>query len=291
MADEHRATELDATAAYGEPAACADALSQLLGSGFDGWCALDDGNVAGVMCVRTVGTGSLVPAHGVAVRVGDDDPTSLVVAMLEEVTAHARRAGALRITLDHPDAPGASEVFHRAGFGGGGVFAVRPTSPLEINAGAVSIRRGAEGDLSSIGALSHVEFMRRFAAPVHALQPVRTEAETIDAHRGIMSSGGVHFLAAIDGRDVGLLTLEATSPAPRLCPAGAYIGPTATLPDVRQEGVATALLAAAVEEARRRGLDHIGVDFAGNDPVSRPFWLRRSFVPTGFRLRRVLALE
>jgi GNAT superfamily N-acetyltransferase len=267
-----------------------DGVFELRENGFDGWCAFDADELVGVMCVRTIGQVAFVPAHGFALRSGDDDPTSLVVAMLAEVTEHAVRAGALRITLDHVDAPEVGEALHRAGFGGASVFAVRTTSPMGIDAGAVSIRRGGVDDLTSIGELSHIEFMYRFAAPLHALQPNGTLAETRAAHAKIISNGGVHLIAALDGRDVGLLTLESTSPAPRLCPDGAYIGPTATRPDVRNVGVASALVAAAVDEARSRGLEHIGVDFSGNNPISRPFWLRRGFTPTGFRLHRVLRL-
>ena len=56
-------------------------------------------------------------------------------------------------------------------------------------------------------------------------------------HERLFDDGAVHFLARRDGDDVGLLTVEFSSPAPRLCPQGQpYIGPTATHPDVRNYG-------------------------------------------------------
>ena len=55
-------------------------------------------------------------------------------------------------------------------------------------------------------------------------------ADLVAEHRALREDGAVHYVAALDGRDVGLLTIELTSPVPRLCPDGQhYIGPTATL--------------------------------------------------------------
>src|SRR5450432_3392083 len=94
-----------------------------------------------------------------------------------------------------------------------------------------------------------------------ALQQLRDSG-----HRGLVVTG--------NGRDAGLLTIELTSPAPRLCPDGQpYIGPTATLPGARGKGVGHALVAAALTWAHARRYQWISVDFATANPLSRPFWL------------------
>jgi len=71
-------------------------------------------------------------------------------------------------------------------------------------------------------------------------------ADLAAAHQAVRDNGAVHLIAAIGGRDAGLLTIELTSPAPRLCPDGQpYIGPSAALPDARGQGFGHALADAA----------------------------------------------
>jgi GNAT superfamily N-acetyltransferase len=101
--------------------------------------------------------------------------------------------------------------------------------------------------------------------------------------------GAVHLVAALDGRDVGLLTVELTSPVPRLCPAGQpYIGPTATLPGARGRGVGHALVDAALTWAHAHGYQTISVDFETANPLSRPFWLNAGFHPAGYGVLRLI---
>ena len=97
----------------------------------------------------------------------------------------------------------------------------------------------------------------------------------------------MHFLARREGDDVGLLTVELSSPAPRLCPQGQpYIGPTATHPDVRNQGIGRALVLVVLDWAESAGHETVSVDFDSANPLSRPFWLGLGFQPTGYRLRR-----
>jgi hypothetical protein len=49
-------------------------------------------------------------------------------------------------------------------------------------------------------------------------------------------------------------------------------------------------VAAALDEARARGLPFLSVDFDSTNPLSRPFWLGLDFTPTGYRVRRVIRL-
>lgn len=290
MAGEHRGSGLAPVTGFGDEDACRRGLSELLTDGFDGFVALVDGELAGVMCVRTVPPVSFVPAHGLAIRVGDDDPSSIVISMLAAATPGLLEAGATRLTVDHIAADAQSLALHDAGFGRGSVFAVRATTPLVVHDTSVAIRIGTHLDLDSIAELSHIEFEHRFEPPVHALLPARSVSQTRELHEAVLEGGGSHLIASMNGRDVGLLTIEHECPAPPLCPRGAHIGPTATRPDVRGRGVGHALVAAALDEARAAGHPSVSVDFDSANLLSRSFWLGLGFDPTGYRLRRVIRL-
>jgi GNAT superfamily N-acetyltransferase len=133
----------------------------------------------------------------------------------------------------------------------------------------------------------------------------RPLAELAAEHRALRDNGAVHLLAALGGAeaaalggddhaalggaDVGLLTIELTSPVPRLCPDGQpYIGPTVTLPGARGRGVGHALLDTALTWAYDHGYQWISVDFDTANPLSRPFWLNAGFHPTGYGLLRLI---
>ena len=73
-------------------------------------------------------------------------------------------------------------------------------------------------------------------------------------HRALHDNGAVHLLATLDGHDVGLLTIELTSPVPHLCPDGQpYIGPIATLPSARGQGAGRGHVDAALSWAYAHG--------------------------------------
>ena len=290
MANEHGGSDHAVVTGFEDEDVCRRALSGLLADGFAGFAALVEGELAGVMCVRAVPPVAFVPAHGLAIRVGDDDPSSIVVAMLAEATPGLLDAGVVRLTIDLIAAEAPSLALLDAGFGRGGVFATRATTPLAIHDTSVRVRIGTNLDLESIAELSHIEFQHRFEPPVHALEAERSVSQTREIHAAILEGGGTHLIASMSGRDVGLLTIERHSPAPRLCPGGAHIGPTATRPDVRGHGVGHALVAAALDEARVAGHRYISVDFDSANRLSRPFWLGLDFTPTGYRLRRVIRL-
>lgn len=290
IAAEHRASGPAASTGFGEEDVCDAALVELLADGFDGFAALVDDEVVGVMCVRVAGGVAFAPAHGLAIRPHDGDPTSIAIALLAAATPRVLDAGATRMTLDHVASDEISRAWHDAGFGGGGVFAVRPTTSLSTDTAQVRVRLGTERDLDAIAELSHIEMRYRFQPPTHALEPERSLDQARALHATALERGSLHLIAEVDGRDVGLLTLEDDAPAQRLCPAGAYIGPTATRPDVRGRGIGTALVAAAIDAARARGHRQLSVDFASANALSRPFWLGLGFTPTGERVRRVLRL-
>jgi GNAT superfamily N-acetyltransferase len=108
-------------------------------------------------------------------------------------------------------------------------------------------------------------------------------------HERLFDDGAVHFLARHASDDVGLLTVEFSSPAPRLCPQGQpNIGPTVIHPNVRNNGIGSALVLVALAGANSAGHETVSVGFDSANPLSRPFWLGRGFQPTGYRLRRAI---
>ena len=129
----------------------------------------------------------------------------------------------------------------------------------------------------------------RSAPPMFAPRHAPPLADLVAEHRALHERGGVHLVATLDGRDVGLLTIELTSPVPRLCPDGQpHTGPTATLPDARGHGVGHALVDAALTWAYAHDYRWISVDFETANPLSRPFWLNAGFHPAGYGVLRFI---
>ena len=168
------------------------------------------------------------------------------------------------------------------------MFATQPARPAEA-AVDVDVRIGTSDDLDAIAALSQVEFDHRSTPPIYAHPQPRTLAESRARHERLLGDGAVHFLARRDSGDVGLVTVEFTSPAPRLCPnAEPYIGATATHPSVRGQGIGHALVHRVLDWAHVNGHETVSVDFDSSNPISRPFWLGLGFEPTGYRVRRMI---
>jgi GNAT superfamily N-acetyltransferase len=240
------------------------------------------------MCARTVDSVGFVPAHGVAVDPDLVDPTGVIVGLFAELAPIMLHDGAVRFTVDHVDLDPLGAALNNAGFGRGGVFATQRARPAVVD-GAIEIRIGTSDDLDSIAALSQVEFAHRSTPPIYAHPSPRTLAQAHELHERLLDSGAVHFLARTDGSDVGLLTLEFTSPAPRLCPEDqTYIGATAIHPSVRGRGVGRSLVQTALDRTYRAGHQTVSVDFDSSNPLSRPFWLGMGFEPTGYRVRRTI---
>ena len=275
---------------YVDVAACGAALRGLLSEGFAGFVAIQGAHAVGVMCGKTSDGVGFVPAHGVALAPGAVDPSGVMAELFAELAPVLVAGGAVRVTIDHVDDESLSTALFDLGFGRGGVFAVRGTEALDVES-VVEVRVGTAADLDSIAALSHVEFLYRATPPMYAVQQIRSLAETRAAHERLLHDGAIHLVGSRAGRDVGLLTIELTSPAPRLCAAGSpYIGATATDPEARGSGVGRTLVQASLTWARRGGHEMISVDFDSRNLLSRPFWCGNGFRQTGHRLRRVLGI-
>ena len=275
-------------AAYTDPEECRVALDELLADGYVGLVATSERGCVGVMCGRTTDSVGFVPAHGLAVDSDLVDSTAAVVGLMAQLAPILLRDGALRFTVDHVDLQPLGAALNDAGFGRGGVFATQRARPTEP-AGDVDVRIGTADDLDAIAALSLVEFGHRSTSPIYAHPQQRTLAESRALHERLLAEGAVHFLGRRDSSDVGLVTVEFTSPAPRLCPnAQPYIGPTASHPSVRGQGIGHALVHRVLDWAYVNGHQTVSVDFDSSNPLSRPFWLGLGFEPTGYRVRRMI---
>lgn len=194
----------------------------------------------------------------------------------------------MRFTIDHVALDALSVALTDAGFARGGGFATQLARPTRT-AAAVDIRVGTVDDLDAIATLSQIEFSYRATPPIYAHPLRRTLSQARQHHERLLEDGAIHFLAARHDRDVGLITVEFASPAPRLCPNGEpYIGPTATDPAVRGQGIGSALVNATLDWASVNGHPTVSVDFDSPNPLSRPFWLEAGIQPTGYRTRRTI---
>lgn len=289
LAREHvrlRSRRPQAPIDYNEPRRCHQGLSRLLANGFSGFTAHEEGVCVGVMCGRTIDGVGFIPAHGLTVDPDLADATAVMVALFAEVAPILRTDGASRFTIDHVDIPEVAVALNDVGFARGCVFASQPARARQTPP-EVEIRLGSTSDLDAIAALSHLEFAYRSTPPIYADQPARTLAETRAHHDELLAEGARHFLASFHGNDVGLLTVELTSPAPRLLPNDQpYIGPTATHASARGRGVGHALVQYTLHWAHTNGYETVSVDFDSANPLSRPFWLGLDFEPVGYRVRR-----
>jgi GNAT superfamily N-acetyltransferase len=272
---------------YADPERCRAGLEQLVTDGGVGLVAHDEQRCVGVIVGRTVGDVGFVPAHGLAFA-DRIDVTAVVVALVAELLPVLLRDGAARFTIDHIAHPGIEEALNDAGFGRGSVFATQPTRPTAV-ARDVDVRVATAADLDAIATLSQIELAHRSTPPIYSAPTARTWAQARAQHEQLHHDGAVHFLGRRGDRDVALVTVELTSPAPRLCPdLQPYIGPTATDPAARQRGVGAALVAAALAWAHQQGYRSVSVDFDSANPLSRPFWFNAHFEPVGYRTRRTL---
>ena len=275
-------------AAYTDPEHCRVLLDELIADGYVGFVAHDESRCVGVMCGRRTDSVGFVPAHGLAVDPDLVDSRAVVVGLFAQLAPVLLQDGASRFTIDHVDIDPLGVALNNAGFGRGSVFAGQPARPTEP-AGNVDVRIGTSDDLDAIAVLSLVEFDHRSTPPIYAHPQPRTLAEIRALHERLLADGAMHFLARRDRSDVGLVTVEFTSPAPRLCPtAQPYIGATASHPSMRGQGIGHTLVRRVLDWAHVNGHETVSVDFESSNPLSRPFWLGLGFQPTGYRVRRMI---
>ena len=229
-----------------------------------------------------------LPAEGFAVDPDLADPTGVLAVVFGDLASPLIAGGVRRYALLHAALPRLPEALSNLGFGRYGAYGIQPAAPRRRSS-AVAVRLAGAGDLETVARLALVEIQYRSAPAMFAPRQDRPLADLVAEHRALQEGGAVHLLATLDGHDVGLLTIELTSPAPRLCPDGQpYIGPTATLPAARGQGVGHALVDAALTWAYDHGYQWVSVDFDTANPLSRPFWLNAGFHLAGYDVLRLI---
>jgi GNAT superfamily N-acetyltransferase len=271
---------------------CAAALQRLRDSGHRGLVVTSAGRTVAVMTAvvreNYAGRYARIPAEGFAAAPDLADPTGVLAAAFGDLAAPLIAAGVRRYYLLHTALPRLSEALSNLGFGRDGAYGVQPAAPRRASP-AVAIRVAAARDLDTVARLALAEIQHRSAAPMFAPRQDPPLTALAAAHQALRDNGAVHLIATIGGRDAGLLTIELTSPAPRLCPhRQPYIGPTATLPEARRQGIGHALARAALTWAHANDYQWISVDYATANPLSRPFWQNAGFRPAGYGLLRLI---
>jgi GNAT superfamily N-acetyltransferase len=280
-------------AAFEDPDVCTAALQRLCDSGQHGLVVMGNGRAAAVMAAAArenpaVGRSALLLAEGLAVDPDLADPTGVLGAAFADLAAPLIAGGVRRYYLLATALPRLSEALSNLGFGRRSAYGIQPAAPRR-GSSAVAVRVAGAGDLETIARLALVELQHRSAPPQFAPRQDRPLADLIAEHRALREAGAVHLLATLDGRDAGLLTIELTSPVPRLCPDGQpYIGPTAALPAARGKGVGHALVDTTLTWAHDHGYQWVSVDFDTANPLSRPFWLHAGFRPAGYGVLRLI---
>ncbi|MBP2329612.1 GNAT superfamily N-acetyltransferase [Kibdelosporangium banguiense] len=278
---------------FADAAVCTSALQQLRDSGHSGIVVVEDGRlravIAGTMDAGRVLGGYLrLPADGFAVDPDLEDATPVLALLYGEFVREFVGAGVLRHYLEHVALPPLHEVLTNLGFRRGNVYAVRPAAPRPRPT-HVQVRAAGLADFDTIARLTQVMNAHRAAPPIFGAPDGRSPDDLVKDHLALRERGARHLIASLDARDVGLLTIEATSPAPRLCPeAEPFIGPTATLPEARGRGVGHALVDVALDWAHSQGHRWVSVDFEPANSLSRPFWLGVGFRPTGYSVVRTI---
>jgi GNAT superfamily N-acetyltransferase len=296
MAREHAAARQvrpELPAAFGSAEVCAAGLERLCDSGHHGLVATGNGRAVAVMAAiarenPAIGRYARLPAEGFAVDPDLADPTGVLAAAFGDLASPLIASGLRRFALLHAAAPHLPEALSNLGFGRYSAYGIQSAAPRRRSSDVAVHVAGVE-HLDTIARLALVELQYRSAPAMFAPRQDRPLADLAAEHRVLHEGGAVHLLATLDGRDVGLLTIELTSPAPRLCPDGQpYIGPTATLPGARGQGVGHALVDAALTCAYDRGYQWVSVDFDTANPLSRPFWLHAGFHPAGYDVGRLI---
>ena len=183
------------------------------------------------------------------------------------------------------------EAYARLGFGRTVVDLVRDLSPIR---GAryepgVTVRRAGPPDAPAVHALDTGLRRHLLAAPVFLrLGPQRPP----ELQRPLLADPATAtFLAELDGKPVAFLRIgpSATDVATIVRdPGTASITAAFTAPELRGDGVATTLLAAAHAWARDSGYARMAVDHESANGEAERFWARH-FTPVAFGMTRRLA--
>jgi hypothetical protein len=231
--------------AYTTVEGCAAALNRLRHNGHTALVLTGTGNTLGLLAGRiehhpSLGRHLHIPADGLAIDPETPDATAALAQIYGQLAEPFVAEGIVQHYAEHLALPHVTEAFANLGFRRGNVFAVRSTSVVEPNLlPACDLRFADAEDLATIARLDQFMNEHRAAAPLFGPGRVPPFDELLEQHRRLQASGAIHLIASVVRQDVGMLTLETDSPAPRLCPSGdPFIGPRRPIP--RPEGSGSA---------------------------------------------------
>ena len=171
-------------------------------------------------------------------------------------------------------------------FGLMAVDAVRGLGPVETSAAPAEIRRARPDDADAVVALGRQLQRHMAAAPTFLPAAERRQPEQVE--KQLADPARPTWLALRGGKAVAQLGLgPASTSAAHVIrdEKTASITGAFTRPDVRGQGIATALLDHALRWARQAGCECCAVDFEPQNPPAARFWLRH-FQPVCYSLAR-----
>lgn len=274
------------------PALAAPDLTPFAENGL-GVAALDGDTLIGYLCCyepwkRHFGLtpGTFSPIHANGVRLGSSARVydRLYQAAAEKwvpqgILSHA-------ICLYAHDEP-SLRVFFDNGFGNRCVDAVRDVSPIAAQAIAgMELREAPPEDAAQIAPLNEALIRHLRQSPMFL--PFTPSVDPQDIERWMRDGHGHYFAAYRAGRVVAYLKLQKegenfiTDDTSMMNISGAF-----ALPEVRGQGVYTALLAYVIDWLRERGFRRCGVDFESFNYTARGFWLKHFTAYTSSVARRI----
>jgi GNAT superfamily N-acetyltransferase len=274
---------------YEDPDAFSRRLLRLTDRGV-GVAAFDGGRMLGFLAAYSIGS-----LHGRSCALspewgnGADAATHrrVVEAMYREAAPEWLRRGDVNhvvCVLAHDSE--ALEGLAWAGFGRMVCDAVRPLVPIAVGRGGPEVRRAAPDDIESILPLALALREHLAAPPVYVLDHEPEDRAAWDA--ALRDPGIAVWIAARRGSVIGYLrqgpptddACDVIVDAGTTSITGAYVEPIA-----RGEGVATSLLARAIDWGREQGYARCSVDFETANSSAARFWLQH-FSPVVVSLGR-----
>jgi ribosomal protein S18 acetylase RimI-like enzyme len=230
-------------------------------------------------------------AHGHAVA-PDVAPFPVYNALFGAIASEYLDDGIFDHTVHVPAGdPALDEAWSNLGFGRFAAVAARSTSPLRVEVGSTEVRLATSEDVEHVYRLAAAGNAYHAEAPMFVpyMDPYAEQDVREDLRQGLEDTAQAFFLGFADGEPAGLLRVEQAKGSPLFVPDDAcYIGDTAVLALARGSGVGTAVLEAALAEARERGHNHVTLHYQVQNPLASAFWAGHGFEPVMYHMRRRL---
>lgn len=286
-AAEARRCHPPAPAGLDDPARAAGLLIGPAASGL-GAAALRGGRLIGFLAPLTFdlwgGPGAYVPEWGQA---GDPALVGGLYALAAARWAQVgRTVHAVTLWAHRPEVEAA---WHDVGFGRAVIDAVRDLEAPARRGRGVKVRRADRADAGRLAALERALWAHLAAAPAFRVHP--PPGGRVEAARRLTDPAQPVWLAEVGGVPAGFLSLQPGDEAPAALRSpdlvrcdGAFV-----LPERRERGVATALLAAALGWAAAAGFAGCTLDYESANLEAARFWPAAGFSPVLHSVARRVA--